>query len=138
MIFDVFSDLNWPAILVAALAWFVFSAVWYSAPPLSKAWQREARVTMPDKPPSMVPLLIPTFVAYVVTSAVIAMLVRAIGTTEAMDAVALGVTLGVAFGVVGALLAQLYEMKGGLYWLINGLNWIIAFSIVAVIVTVWD
>jgi hypothetical protein len=48
------------------------------------------------------------------------------------------VTLGVGFGAVGALVNQLYEQKGANYWLINGLNAIIAYSIVAAILAVWD
>ena len=44
MILDHFGDLNWLAILVAAVAWFAFSAAWYSVPPLSSAWQQAAKV----------------------------------------------------------------------------------------------
>ncbi len=137
MIFDFFGDLNWLAVVVATIAWFVFSAIWYSAPPLSNAWQREAKVTPTEGPP-LATLLIPTFIGYFVTTIVIAMLARAVGATDAADGIALGVALGVGFGVVGALVTQLFEQKGPLYWLINGANAIIAFSIVAVIVALWE
>jgi hypothetical protein len=136
MTFDFFGDLNWLAIVVATAAWFAFSAIWYSVPPLSNAWQKAAKVTGTEGPP-LVMILIPTIVGYFVTSIAIALLARAIGTTELVDGIALGVVLGVGFGVVGALITQLYEQKGGSYWLINGVNAVIAYSIVAVIVTVW-
>ena len=136
MIFDFFGDLNWLAVLVATAAWFAFSAIWYSVPPLSNAWQKAAKVTGTEGPP-LVMILIPTIVGYFVTSITIALLARAIGATELVDGIALGVVLGVGFGVVGALITQLYEQKGGSYWLINGVNAVIAYSIVAVIVTVW-
>jgi hypothetical protein len=136
MIFDYVSDLNWLAILVAAAAWFVFSSIWYSLPPLSDAWQRAAKVTAGEGPP-LVMLLIPTFIGYFVTSIVIALLATAIGATDWTDGITLGVVLGVGFGVVGALVSQLYEQKGASYWLINGVNAVIAYSIVAVIVSVW-
>jgi hypothetical protein len=32
----------------------------------------------------------------------------------------------------------MYEQKGNWYWLINGVNAVIAYSIVSVIVTIWD
>lgn len=137
MILDFFGDLNWLAILVASIAWFAFSAIWYSLPPLSNAWQRAAKVTPTEGPP-LVSLLVPTFLGYIVTTVVIALLSRAIGAADFRDGIALGVVLGVGFGVVGALVTQLYEQKGGTYWLINGINSVIAYSIVAVIVTVWD
>lgn len=136
MIFDYFGDLNWLAILVAAIAWFAFSAVWYSVPPLSKAWQEAARVNATEGPP-LATILVPTFIGYFVTTIVIALIARGIGAADVMDGIALGVALGVGFGVVGALVGQLYEQKGASYWLINGVNAIIAYSIVAVIVAVW-
>jgi Protein of unknown function (DUF1761) len=137
MIFDYFGDLNWLAVLVAALAWFAFSAVWYSIPPLSNAWQRAAKVTPGDGPP-LAMILIPTFIGYFVTTVVIALIATAISGDDVVNGLALGLALGVGFGVVGALVSQLYEQKGASYWLINGLNAVIAYSIVAVIVTVWD
>lgn len=136
MIFDFFGDLNWLAILVAALAWFAFSAIWYSVPPISNAWQRAAKVNAGEGP-ALAMLLVPTFVGYFVTTVVIALLARGIGATDFVDGIALGVALGVGFGLVGALVNQLYEAKGASYWLINGINAIVAYSIVAVIVTVW-
>ena len=136
MILDYFGDLNWLAVIVATVAWFAFSAIWYSVPPLSNAWMREAKVT-PGEGPPLVTLLIPTFIGYFVTTIVIALLARAIGATELMDGLTLGIVLGVGFGLIGALVVQIYEQKGGSYWLINGINAIIAYSIVAVIVTVW-
>ncbi|HUP16114.1 MAG TPA: DUF1761 domain-containing protein [Acidimicrobiia bacterium] len=136
MVLDFLGDLNWLAVIVATVAWFVFSAIWYSVPPLSKAWMRAAKVTPGDGPP-LVTLLIPTFMGYFVTTIVIALLARAVGATDLADGLVLGILLGVGFGVIGALVVQIYEQKGGSYWLINGINAIIAYSIVAVIVTVW-
>ena len=136
MILDYLGDLNWLAVIVATVAWFAFSAIWYSVPPLSKAWMREAKVT-PGEGPPLVTLLVPTFIGYLVTTIVIALLAKAIGASELMDGLSLGVVLGVGFGLIGALVVQIYEQKGGSYWLINGINAIIAYSIVAIIVSVW-
>jgi hypothetical protein len=137
MIFDYFGDLNWLAVLVAALAWFAFSAIWYSIPPLSNAWQRAAKVT-PGEGPPLVMILVPTFIGYFVTSTVIALIATALSGDDVVNGLALGVALGVGFGIVGAVVNQMYEQKGSSYWLINGVNAVIAYSIVAVIVTIWD
>ena len=137
MVLDHFGDLNWLAILVAAIAWFAFSAAWYSVPPLSEAWQRAAKVDATDGPP-LAALLLPTFIGYLVTTIVIALLAKAIGATDLADGMTLGIVLGVGFGVIGALVSQIYERKGNSYWLINGVNAIISFAIVAIIVTVWE
>jgi hypothetical protein len=118
------------------VAWFAFSAVWYSVPPLSNAWLRAAKVTPGDGPP-LVALLVPTFIGYLVTTVVIALIARAVGASELIDGLTLGIVLGIGFGVIGAAVVQIYEQKGGSYWLINGINAIIAYSIVSIIVTVW-
>jgi len=138
MIFDFFGELNWLAIVVATVAWFAFSAVWYSVPPLSKAWQRASKVDMTTEGPPLALLFIPTLIGYFVTTVVIALIAKGIGATDVVDGIALGVALGLGFGAVGALVSQVYEQKGSTYWLINGLNAVIAYVIVALIVTVWD
>jgi uncharacterized membrane protein (DUF485 family) len=138
VITDFFSDLNWAAVIVAALAWFGFSAVWYSLPPLSRIWQRESKVDMSSEGPPLVSILLPTFIGYLITTIVIALIVEAVGATTMTDAVTLGVTLGIGFGMVSALVAQLYERKGNSYWLINGVNSVIAFTIVTALLTAWE
>lgn len=138
MIFDYFADLNWLAVLVATIAWFIFSAIWYSVPPLSGAWQKASKVDMSGDGPPLGLLFIPTLIGYFVTSVVIGLLVKAIGADGWMDGLWLGVALGVGFGMVGALVNQVYERKGNTYWLINGINAIVAYSIVAIILSVWD
>lgn len=137
MILDLFGDLNWVAIAVATVAWFAFSAIWYSIPPLSAAWARAARVDVTGDGPPLALLFVPTLIGYFVTSTVIALVAKGLGAGSVSDGIALGVVLGVGFGLVSALVNQVYEGKGGEYFLINGINAIIAYAIVAVIVSVW-
>lgn len=138
MILDFFSELNWLAVIVATIAWFAFSAIWYSVPPLSKAWQNASKVDMAEDGPPLAVLFIPTLIGYFVTTVVIGLIVEAIGITEVGDGVVLGIVLGIGFGAVSALVTQVYERKGSNYWLINGLNAVIAYVIVSVILTVWQ
>lgn len=138
MILDFFSELNWLAVIVATIAWFAFSAIWYSVPPLSKAWQNASKVDMAEDGPPLALLFIPTLIGYFVTTVVIGLIVEAIGITEVGDGVVLGIVLGIGFGAVSALVTQVYERKGSNYWLINGLNAVIAYVIVSVILTVWQ
>jgi hypothetical protein len=138
MIFDFFGELNWLAIIVATIAWFAFSAIWYSVPPLSKAWQAASKVDMTTEGPPLAVLFIPTLIGYFVTTVVIALIAKGIGAADVGDGLALGVVLGIGFGAVGALVSQVYERKGSTYWLINGINAVIAYVIVCVILAVWQ
>ncbi len=138
MIFDFFGDLNWLAIVVATIAWFAFSAIWYSIPPLSQAWAKAAGVDTSGDGPPLALLFIPTLIGYFVTTVVIGLLVAGIGADGLGDGIALGVVLGIGFGMVGALVSQVYEQKGGSYFLNNGVNAVIAFAIVGAILSVWS
>lgn len=139
MILDLFGELNWLAVVVATIAWFAFSAIWYSVPPLSQAWAKAAGVdTSGDDGPPLALLFIPTLIGYFITTVVIGLIVAGLGTATLGDGIVLGVVLGVGFGMVGALVNQVYESKGNSYFLINGLNAVIAYAIVAAILAVWD
>ncbi len=92
----------------------------------------------PGEGPPLVKILVPTFIGYFVTTIVIGLLVNAMDADSWQDGLALGASLGIGFGVVGALVNQLYEQKGRIYWLINGVNAIVAYSIVSVILSLWD
>ena len=138
MIFDLLENLNWLAVAVATVAWYVYSAIFYAGPVAGKAWQKAAKISMTEgyrPPPS---IFIITLVAYFVTTTVIAMIAAAVGASDAVDGIALGVTLGVAFGAMTGLVSQVYEQKGSSYWLINGIGAIISWSIVGVILALWD
>jgi len=138
MILDLFGELNWLAVGVATLAWFAFSAIWYSVPPLSKAWAKAAGVDPSGEGPPLALLFIPTLIGYFITTVVIGLLVAGLGADGLGDGVALGVVLGIGFGMVGALVNQVYEGKGNSYFLINGINAVVAYAIVAGILAVWD
>jgi hypothetical protein len=139
MIMDAFSELNWLAVLVATLAWFAWSAIWYSVPPISKPWQKAVGISDEQAQGApLAPILAGTVVLYFVTAVVIALLVQTTGASTVGDGIQLGVALGVGFGLATALVAQMYERKGSVYWIINGVNAIVAWSIVSVILALWD
>lgn len=138
MLIDLFDDLNWIAVIVAAVAWFAFAAIWYAQPVLGKTWQRAANVSLPEgyrPPPS---IFVITLVAYFVTAIVIGLLVAALGITQVGDAIELGVILAVGTIVVHLVVDSAFAQRSwSLVW-INGLNAVIAFSGMAVILALWD
>jgi hypothetical protein len=136
MITDYFSELNWLAVLVATIGWFAFSAIWYSIPPLSQAWQKAARVD-PNEGGNFVAILVKTFLVYLVTTIVVALLVVGLDVSDLTGGIVLGALLGLGFGMAGAKITQMYENRAPGYWLINGVNAVIAMSIVGAILAVW-
>jgi hypothetical protein len=105
---------------------------------LSNAWANAAKVDTTGDGPPLALLFVPTLIGYFVTTVVIGLLVEGLGVDSLGDGVVLGVVLGVGFGMVGALVNQVCVGKGSSYFLINGVNAVIAYGIVAGILSVWD
>jgi uncharacterized membrane protein (DUF485 family) len=87
--------------------------------------------------PGLTTLLIPTLVGYLLSTIVIALIVEGLGADTLEEGIALGLVLGVAFALISSAITQMYERKGRFYWLINGINGVVAFTIVSVILAVW-
>ena len=135
---DLLGELNWLAVLVATVAWYLFSAIYYAGPVLGKTWQSANNLTLPEgyrPPPS---IFIITFVAYLGAAIAIALLVKGLGITQVGDAIELGLVLSIGLAVMGLVIDSTYAQKSwSLVW-INGLNVVIAWSGMAVILALWD
>jgi hypothetical protein len=135
---ELFSELNWLAVLVAALAWYVLAAIYFARPLLGRAWERAAGVSLPaDYRPPPATFVI-TFVAYFVAAIAIGLLVYALNITQVGDAIELGAILAVGIIGVHAITSAMYEQRSkNLLWLYGG-NALIGFSTMAVILALWD
>ena len=135
---DLLGDLNWLAVLVATVAWYLLSAIYYAGPVLGKTWQRANNITLPEgyrPPPST---FVVTFVAYFVAAIAIGLLVLALQITEVGDAIELGLVLSIGLAVTGLVIESTYAQRSwSLVW-INGLNVVIAWPGMAVILALWD
>lgn len=136
MSFDHLQDVNYLAVLVAAIAWFIFGAIWYIA--FAKQWQRALGVEVPQgERPSPVPFVI-SLLAYIVTGIATAALAIATGTDTAAEGAVLGLLIGVGFLLPGVAVVAAYERKPepGMYFVINGVYNVLAAIVVAVIIAV--
>lgn len=140
MSFDVLGDVNYLAVLVATIGWFVLGAIWYAPPVLGRPWQRSLGIEMPEgfRPNPLI--FVVTFVIYFVTALALAALARATGSETVGEGTVLGVVTGVGLALMIFAGGALYERKPepGVWFAINGVFNVIAYLLVSVIVTVWD
>jgi hypothetical protein len=137
MSFDVLSELNWLAVLVATVAFFVLGGIWYSNGVFGKPWARADGFSRPEgQSPGAVWLIVP-FISNFIGVLVTAMLAVATGSTTVGEGLALGAVVGVGFsGVI--LVVSLTRPNPTVYTLINSLYQIIGLLGVGVILSVWD
>jgi hypothetical protein len=140
MSFDVLGDLNWLAVIVAAVAYWILGAIWYAQPVFGNAWIRAGgiEITEGQRPGAAVYIipLIGNFLAVVAT----AMLAVATGTTEAADAIVLGLVVWGGYAVSLTLNSATFDTRPQpvTYFLISVGYHLVGLVGAALIVTLWD
>ncbi|MCE2527863.1 MAG: DUF1761 domain-containing protein [Actinomycetia bacterium] len=131
-----FNDLNWLAIVVAALVFFAVGAVWYQPKVMGSRWMKAVEVD-PSKAAPNPWIFIGTFVAYLLMAMVLAMLAQGMGASSFGDGLVLGLYTGVVFVGAQAWVNASYEGRSMNLVLVNGGVGVIGHVLMAVIVTLW-
>ena len=140
MSFDVLGDVNWLAILVAAIAWFILGALWYG-PLFGKAWMAATGIdprAAGERPGATIYVF--PLVAYLVATIALAMLSEATGSSTLGHGIILGLVVGLGFGVTLYAVETVFgeRPKPGSWFLISAAYQLIGLVLASVIVTVWD
>jgi hypothetical protein len=140
MSFDVLGDLNWLAVLVATLAYFLLGAVWYAQAFLGKAWQRSSGITVPEgQRPGAAFYIIPLITCFLAVVAT-AMIAASTGSSTAGDAIVLGLVAGVGYAASLSLLGSAFGNypEPGTYFAITAGYHLVGLVGASLIVTLWD
>jgi len=129
-------EVNYLAVLAAAVATFALGGLWYSPALFGKVWQREAGVNEEKMQSANMPLIFGlTFVLALIAAWVFALF---LGPRPPM---ALGLGAGFSAGLcwVAASLGinYLFERKSLKLWLINGGYHTLQFTIIGLILALW-
>jgi uncharacterized membrane protein len=110
--FDALSDLNWLAVLVAALAYFAIGALWYAPPVFGKMWMAAGGMAMPEAGTRPSPAIYLTPLAGSVLSAIaLGMLAKATGTETLQQGIALGLVVAIGFAVSITFVTAQFESE---------------------------
>jgi hypothetical protein len=136
-IHDAFHNLNWLAIIVAAISAFALGGLWYSPLMFVKRWMKEARLTEDEtKKANMLKVFGLAFLLSLIAAFFLAMFI--------------GNDKGAAFGAHAGLMAgfgwvftymgisYLFESKTFMHFLINAGYSVISLTIMGGIIGVWQ
>lgn len=137
-----FDYLNWPAVAVAALAYFGLGALWYSKALFAKRWIAYLKIDVndPDAKKGMGMMFGGSLVMMFVQSLAIAIIAERLGIRGAgwMSGLKLGALTGCCFCAATVGVNYLYEKKPMSLFLINAGYAIVGNIIAAVIICSWE
>lgn len=140
MSFDFLGDLNWLAVIVAAVAYWILGAIWYAQPVFGNVWLRAGGIEIQEgqrpSPAIYIVPLIGNFLAVVAT----AMLAAATGTAEASEAIVLGLVVWGGYAVSLTLNSATFDTRPqpATYFVISAGYHLVGLVGAALIVTLWD
>lgn len=136
-----FSHLNWLAVAVAAVAYFMLGGLWYSKALFGSTWIKSTGIDMnnPDAKKGVGAVMAFTFLLEFITCAGLAILVyRLMLVGGVMSGIKLGLFTGIFFSSISICISYLYQSKPKVLHLIDGGYHIAGNVIAAVILCVWQ
>jgi hypothetical protein len=133
-------DVNWLAIIVAAVAAFALGALWYSPPLFGRQWMT-AHGHTPEKLAAMQSRMGKTytfsFITYVIMAMVIALLIGLTGATTAIQGIVLAVIAWLGFGFTIGLNSNLYSNKPAAAFMIDAGYQLVHVILMGAIIGAW-
>lgn len=137
---EVFSHLNWWAVLVASIAYFILGAIWYSKALFGTKWAQLIKLDLnnPDLKKGMGNMMAATFVLIFVVCFGLALLIHMINFGDNfLYGIKLGLLTGIAFATTAISINYVYERKPSNLYLINGGYHVFGHVIAATILVLW-
>lgn len=132
-----FSNLNYLAVLVAALSTFVLGGLWYSPMLFGKAWMQLNNFTDADLQTfSKARMFGCSFVFSLVMALNLAMFLAG-STTDVIWGMTAGALAGLGWVAMAIAIIGVFENKSWTYILINGGYMIVAFIVMGAILGAW-
>jgi hypothetical protein len=133
------ANINWLAVIAAALSRFVIGGLWYSPALFSKAWMQENNFTdesMKANPPNMVLIFGTTFILALIACVNLAMFLGGPETDAAFGMTA-GALIGIGWIATSVGTHYLFERKSMRHFLINAGYDVVAYIVMGLIIGIW-
>jgi Protein of unknown function (DUF1761) len=135
---EIFSHLNWLAILVGGVAYFLLGAIWYSFI-FKNAWIKSSGVNVndPNMKKGMAQTMLASLVLMIVASLGLALFLSKVGPSSWMSGAKVGLIAGICFSATGICISYLYEKRPWALHFINAGYNVAGCVIAGIILSVW-
>ena len=130
-------QVNWLAVIVAAIAMFGLGAVWYSPVLFVKHWAKAAGINREGSPGPGFPLIMGgAFVLTLIMAANLAFFLAGPSTTLGF-AIGASIAAGLGWATLSLWIISLFEQRPFSYVLINGGYLTVGFALMGLILGLW-
>jgi len=137
---EIFSHINWLAVIVATVAYFALGAIWYSKVAFANKWIQGhgINVNAADATKGMGQIMFFSFVAMFVICLTQAIIISKMGLTGGvMSGLKVGLITGVGISWMAISIGYLYTKKPMTLHIIDGLYHTVGQVIAAIILCMW-
>lgn len=132
----MFHDVNWLAVLVSGIAWFVLGSVWYTVL-FGKAWARLVGIDTENPGGNMALIFGATLVLEVLASTLLAGLLHLAGIETLAGGLHLGALIGVGIVLPVVAINNLYQRKSPALTAIDAGHMTVGLAIAGMILGAW-
>lgn len=137
MLTDAFGDLNWAAVVVAGLAYFVLGAVWYTNALFGRQY-RTALGVDPDVQAQPDPMsLVTNFVGWMLAAVALGLIAVSAGADSLLDGIVLGLVVSVGVILTQLVVNATYEGRGTAILKVNAPYMITGYAAMGAILASW-
>lgn len=142
MTFEILGDLNWLAVLVAALAYFLLGAAWYAPPVFGRVWSDAGGFALPEsgERPSAAIYVTP-LIGSILSAIALAMIAELTATDAFGEGVVLGLVVAIGFAISIAFVTAQFESqkpKPMVWGAVNAGYHVVGNLVAAIIIASWQ
>lgn len=135
MSLDALGEVNYLAVVVAAVVYFVLGAAWYAPPVFGNRWQAASKADVSGGANPMIYVV--TFAAWFVVALALAYLAVLIGVESAAEGLGLGLMAGLGLMLPTLFVSSMYEQTSSTVTAIGvGYN-LVGFALAGLIIGAW-
>ena len=135
---QVFSQINYLAVLVAAILYFVIGAAWYAPQLLGNAWMKERGLTPQDIQGGASPALLGgTFLLILIGCLITGYVVQASGASGIVNGLLTGLFMGIGFVATSIGITFMYESRTLKLFLIDAGYHMTGLIVAGIILALW-
>ncbi|MFN2387995.1 MAG: DUF1761 domain-containing protein [Actinomycetota bacterium] len=141
MSLDVLGELNWLAVIVATIAFFMLGAVWYAQPVFGRTWQRASGVEATAGERLGIAFYLGPLATCFLSTLATAILARATGADSFDEAIVLALVVGIGYAAAVAFVGGIFDPhkpEPKVWFAIFAGYQVVGLLLAATILALWD